>query len=311
MRILFHCPWYNSKEWLETIKKQFKNNKIYTLKDKPDLSKIECAIIWNISNYTLSKMGNVKILFSLGAGVDHITELKSYCGQTIIRLKVSFLAERMANHVLSQILFYQLKLKSFQEAQLKNKWLIKHEEPSLNNSMIIGILGVGYLGSFVGKQLQQYGYNIIGFKNSKPNIKYPFPVFFKKNSLKKFLRQCDVLICILPSTPETYHMIDGYFLQEMKKKALLINVGRGSTLYEKELITNLKKYKHFYASLDVFEKEPLPKSSPLWKFPNVTVTPHIGSLTVVDTAVKYMYKKYQQYKKNGKIKNDVNLLKGY
>jgi len=97
----------------------------------------------------------------------------------------------------------------------------------------------------------------------------------------------------------------------MKKKALLINVGRGSTLYEKELITHLKKHKQFYASLDVFEKEPLPKSSPLWKFPNVTVTPHIGSLTVVDTAVKYMYKKFQQYKKNRKIKNDVNLLKGY
>ena len=311
MRILFHCSWYNSKEWLETIKKKFKNNKIYTLKDKPDLSKIECAIIWNISNYTLSKMGNVKILFSLGAGVDHITELKSYCGQPIIRLKDPFMAERMANHVFSQILFYQLKLKSFQEAQSINKWMSKYDEPALNNNMIIGILGVGYLGSFVGKQLQQYGYNIIAFKNSKPNIKYPFPIFCKKNSLKKFLRQCDVLICILPSTPETYHMIDGYFLQEMKKKALLINVGRGSTLYEKELITHLNKYKQFYASLDVFEKEPLPKSSPLWKFPNVTVTPHIGSLTVADTAVKYKYKKYQQYKKNGKIKNDFNLLKGY
>ena len=311
MRILFHCPWHNSKEWLETIKKQFKNNKIYTLKDKPDLSKIECAIIWNISNYTLSKMGNVKILFSLGAGVDHITELKSYCGQPIIRLKDPFMAERMANHVLSQILFYQLNLKSFQEAQSINKWMSKYDEPALNNNMIIGILGVGYLGSFVGKQLQQYGYNIIGFKNSKPNVKYPFPVFFKKNDLKKFLHQCDVLICILPSTSKTYHMIDRNFLQKMKKKALLINVGRGSTIYEKELITHLKKYKHFYASLDVFEKEPLPKSSPLWKFPNVTVTPHIGSLTVVDTAVKYMYKKYQQYKKNGKIKNDVNLLKGY
>ena len=311
MRILFHCPWHNSKEWLETIKKQFKNNKIYTLKDKPDLSEIECAIIWNISNYTLSKMSNVKILFSLGAGVDHITELKSYCGQTIIRLKDPFMAERMANHVLSQILFYQLNLKSFQEAQSINKWMSKYDEPALNNNMIIGILGVGYLGSFVGKQLQQYGYNIIGFKNSKPNIKYPFPVFFKKNSLKKFLRQCDVLICILPSTPETYHMIDGNFLQEMKKKALLINVGRGSTLCEKALITHLKKYKQFYASLDVFEKEPLSKSSPLWKFSNVTITPHVGSLTVVDTAVRYMYKKYQQYKKNGKIKNDVNLLKGY
>ena len=77
------------------------------------------------------------------------------------------------------------------------------------------------------------------------------------------------------------------------------------------MVEHLKKNKQFYASLDVFETEPLPKSSLLWKFPNVTITPHIGSLTVVDTAVKYMYKKYQQYKKNGKIKSDVNLIKGY
>ena len=311
MRILFHCPWYNNKEWLETIKKQFKNNKIYTLKDKPDLSDIECAIIWNISNYTLSKMSNVKILFSLGAGVDHITKLKSYCGQPIIRLKDPFMAERMANHVLSQILFYQLKLKSFQEAQLKNKWLVKYKEPALNNNITIGILGVGYLGSFVGKQLQKYGYNIIGFKNTKPNTNYPFPVFYKKSSIKKFLRQSDVVACILPSTSDTHHMVNRNFLNEMKKEALLINVGRGSTLHEKALIAHLKKYKQFYASLDVFEKEPLSKSSSLWKLPNVTITPHIASLTLVDTAVEYIYKKYKQYKKNGKIKSDVNLIKGY
>ena len=311
MSILFHCPWHNNKEWLEVIKKQFKNKKIYILKDKPDLSKIECAIIWNISNHTLSKMSNVKILFSLGAGVDHITELKSYRGQPIIRLKDPFMAERMANHVLSQILFYQLKLKSFQKAQLKNKWLVKYKEPALNNNITIGILGVGYLGSFVGKQLHQHGYNIIGFKNTKPNTNYPFPVFYKKSSIKKFLRQSDVVACILPSPSDTHHMVNRNFLKEMKKKSLLINVGRGSTLYEKALVAHLKKYKQFYASLDVFEKEPLSKSSSLWKLPNVTITPHIASLTLVDTAVEYIYKKYKQYKKNGKIKSDVNLIKGY
>ena len=256
-------------------------------------------------------MSNVKILFSLGAGVDHITELQSYCGQTIIRLKDPFMAERMANHVLSQILFYQLKLKSFQEAQLKNKWLVKYKEPALNNNITIGILGVGYLGSFVGKQLQKHGYNIVGFKNTKPNTNYPFPVFYKKSSIKKFLRQSDVVACILPSTSDTHHMVNRNFLKEMKKTALLINVGRGSTLHEKALVAHLKKYKQFYASLDVFEKEPLSKSSSLWKLPNVTITPHIASLTLVDTAVEYIYKKYKQYKKNGKIKSDVNLIKGY
>jgi len=311
MSILFHCTWHDSKEWLQKFKKRFKDNKIYTLKDKPDLSKIEFAFIWELNNTTLKQMNNVKALFSLGAGVDHILSLKNYRGQLVVRLKDPLMAERMANHILSQILFYQLNLKFYQRAQQKNKWITKFNQSELNNSLTIGILGVGYLGSFVGKQLQKNGYNVIGFKNSKPKKKYPFSIFYKKNNLKKFLHQSDVVACILPSTSDTYHMINKNFLQAMKKKVLLINAGRGSTLCEKELIAHLRKNKNFFVSLDVFEIEPLTKISPLWKIPNVTITPHIASITLIDSAVEYIYKKYRQYKKNGKIKNDVNFKKGY
>ena len=311
MSILFHCTWHDSKEWLQKFKKRFKDNKIYTLKDKPDLSKIEFAFIWELNNTTLKQMNNVKALFSLGAGVDHILSLKNYRGQLVVRLKDPLMAERMANHILSQILFYQLNLKFYQRAQQKNQWITKFQQSELNNSLTIGILGVGYLGSFVGKQLQKNGYNVIGFKNSKPKKKYPFSIFYKKNNLKKFLHQSDVVACILPSTSDTYHMINKNFLQAMKKKVLLINVGRGSTLCEKELIAHLRKNKNFFVSLDVFETEPLTKISPLWKIPNVTITPHIASMTLIDSAVEYIYKKYRQYKKNGKIKSDVNFKKGY
>ena len=100
-------------------------------------------------------------------------------------------------------------------------------------------------------------------------------------------------------------------LMAVRKKVLLINVGRGSTLCEKELIAHLKKNKNFFVSLDVFETEPLTKISPLWKIPNVTITPHIASITLSNSAVEYIYKKYRQYKKNGKIKSDVNFKKGY
>ena len=87
MSILFHCPWHNSDEWLRVIRKQFKSHKIYTLQDRPDLSNIESAIIWNLSNEVLGKIKNVRVLFSLGAGVDHILSLSNYKGQPIIRLK--------------------------------------------------------------------------------------------------------------------------------------------------------------------------------------------------------------------------------
>ena len=97
----------------------------------------------------------------------------------------------------------------------------------------------------------------------------------------------------------------------MKKRALLINVGRGLTINERDLINHLIKNKFFYASLDVFKEEPLPKKHPFWDLSNVTVTPHVASLTVINSAVNHMHKKYKELQKSKKIKSDVDLKKGY
>ncbi len=310
MSLLFYCPWPNKHHWLSEIRRKFKKIKIYTLKDNPNFSKIEYAIIWNLPNNILEKMKNIKVFFSMGAGVDHILNLSNYKGQPIIRLKDKILAERMSNHILSQILYFQLNLFFYKESQ-KNKVWPDDIEPELNKSMTIGILGLGYLGSFVAKTLQKLNYTVIGFKQSKPKKKYSYPIYYTKKDLKKFISKSDAIISILPSTPNTNHFINKSFLSIMKKKSLLISVGRGSVIKEKDLIHHIKKNKTFYASLDVFEKEPLTKSSPLWKMNNVIITPHVASLTGVDSAVDHMYKKYNAYIKKGYLKSDVNINKGY
>ena len=97
----------------------------------------------------------------------------------------------------------------------------------------------------------------------------------------------------------------------MEKKSLLINVGRGSSINEEDLINHIKKNKFFSASLDVFKTEPLPKEHSFWYLSKVTITHHVASLTGIDSAVTYIYKKYQESKKNKRFKNDVNLKKGY
>ena len=97
----------------------------------------------------------------------------------------------------------------------------------------------------------------------------------------------------------------------MKKNSLLINIGRGASLNENHLLKHLKQNKNFYASLDVFKHEPLPRSHKFWKQPNVTVTPHAAALTHIDSSTDLIYERYLVYKKTGKIKSDVNLKKGY
>lgn len=313
MNILLYCNFANSKQWEEAVRKKFRRENVYTLSDNPKLEKIDCAIIWNIPNDILGKLTSLKIIFSMGAGVDHILKLTNYNETPIIRVKDPSMAVRMSYHVLSQILEFQLNLKYFYNAQLKKNWLenLQYEKQvKLNNEITVGILGVGFLGSYVGKYLKKLDYNVIGLKNSISKTKNSFPIF---TSIKKnyFIKNSDIIISILPSTKNTNNFINADFLMKMKKKSLLINVGRGATINEKDLINHVKKNKDFFASLDVFKNEPLPKSNPLWLSKNITITPHVASLTVVDIIVAQMHKSLLNYKKNKKIKNDVDLRKGY
>ena len=310
MTLFFYCSWHNRDEWLKVIKKKFKNKKIVTLKDKPDFSKIKYAIIWNLPDRLYKKLINLKLIFSMGAGVDHIINLPNYNKIPIVRLKDVFMAERMSNHVLSQILHYQLDLQKYMNSQKKRQWLDDRQAP-MNAHLSIGVLGVGFIGTIVGNNLFKMGYKIQGYKNSKPKKKFQFPIFFQKRDLSKFIKKSDIIVSILPDTLRTNNFINKDFFKLMKKKSLLINVGRGNTINEKDLINHLRKNKDFQVSLDVFKREPLPKNHPFWRLSNVTITPHIAGLTVIESAVDYMFKKYQAFEKNKNVKSDVDIKKGY
>ena len=313
MNILLHCGFDNSDEWERNIKRVFKNEKIFLLRDNPNFDKIDCAIVWNIPNDILKKLINLKLIFSLGAGVDHILKLSHYNATPIIRVKDPTMAERMAYHVLSQILEYQLNLKFFQNAQHNKLWqegLQFQRQVKLNQEIKIGILGVGFLGTRVGKFLNKLNYQVCGLKRTKVIGKTLFPIY-SNTDLNSFINSSNIIVSILPGTLDTENFIDKKFLEKMKKDSLLINVGRGATINELDLISHLKKNKNFFVSLDVFKKEPLIKESPLWKMNNVTITPHVASLTQVDIITDQMYKKFLFFKKNKKIKSDVNLMQGY
>ena len=309
MSILFYCNFSNKKQWLNSIKKKFPKNKVFTINDKPDFLKIEYAIVWNLPNTIMEKLKNVKIIFSLGAGVDHIINLPSYNKTPIVRVKDINMAERMSYHVHSQILIYQLKLYLFQKAQIQKKW-IGEQYTKLNKDIIIGIVGLGFLGNHVGKYLNNLNYNVIGLKRENRNKEKNIKIFTEKN-LKQFLNLSDIVVSILPDTEKTKNFINKKFLYLMKKNSFLINIGRGSTLNESDLLLHLNKNKNFFVSLDVFKTEPLPKKNKFWTHKNVIVTPHAAALTDIDSSIDLMLNRFKDYKKTGKIKSDVNLARGY
>ena len=151
MAILVHTTFSDKKSWEKIIRKKFKNEKIISIKDKNSFKEVEYAIVWNLPNHILKQLKNLKIIFSMGAGVDHILNLQSYANTPIVRLKDPAMGERMANYVLSQILKFQLHLSVYFRGQLKNKWIdeIDSFEPLANHQLTVGILGTGFLGTYV------------------------------------------------------------------------------------------------------------------------------------------------------------------
>ena len=309
MSILFYCNFSNKKQWLNSIKRKFPKNKVFTINDNPDLLKIEYAIVWNLPNSIMKKLKNLKIVFSLGAGVDHIINLPSYNKTPIVRVKDINMAERMSYHVHSQILNYQLKLHLFQKAQIQKKWL-GEQYTKLNKDITVGIIGLGFLGNYVGKYLSNLKYKVIGFKRENKKILSNIKIF-TGNNLDQFLKLSDIVVSILPDTKSTKNFMNAKFLSLMKKESFLINIGRGSTLNESDLLLHLKKNKNFHVSLDVFKKEPLPRDNKFWTQKNVIVTPHVAALTDIDSSIDLMVNRFKIFKKTGKIKSDVNLDRGY
>ena len=194
MNIFFYATYSNQEEFFHTLKKKFKHDKIYTINDNVDLSKIDVAMVWNLPSSVFKKMVNLKAIFSIGAGVDHILKLPNIRNLSIIRVKDPTMRKRMYNHVLSQILIFQLKLKIYDEAQRKKIWMNERYTP-LNSELTIGIMGLGYIGNFVALNIKKLGYNVIGFKRNVVTKNIPFEIY-DSSSLGKFIKKSDVIVSI-------------------------------------------------------------------------------------------------------------------
>jgi glyoxylate reductase len=142
----------------------------------------------------------------------------------------------------------------------------------------IGIIGAGRIGQAVAKRFKSFETKIIYYNRSR---KYDLEkeLAAKKVTLKKLVKDSDIISIQIPSTEETYHLLDKEHLSHLKPDAILINIARGEVVDEKYLIQLLKQRKIHSAGFDVYENEP-DVNPELLKLPNVVLLPHLGSATI-------------------------------
>jgi phosphoglycerate dehydrogenase-like enzyme len=174
----------------------------------------------------------------------------------------------------------------------------------------LGILGVGSIGAHLAAVLKPFGLRVLGYTFRSEGCP-AVDRYYHGGELHAFAAACDYIVCTLPNTPQTVHLIDAAFLAAMPPHAVLINVGRGATVDEGALVAALEAGRIGGAVLDVFEAEPLPPDHPLWFLPNVLITSHTAAVSFPEQIAPLFVENYRRWIGGEDLLYRVNFAAGY
>jgi glyoxylate/hydroxypyruvate reductase A len=273
------------------------------------VEEIDYALAWLPRPGDLARYPNLKAIFWLGAGVDHLlTDAALPRHVPVVRLVDDGLTAGMAEYVLLHVLRYHRRLPELEAQQREGVWR-KLAYP-LAKDRRVGIMGLGVLGRDVAKRLVDLGFDVAGWSGS-PKQLAGVASFHGDEQLIPFLGRSEILVCLLPLTPATTGIINTRTLAALPKGTTFINAARGGHVVDADLIAALDRGHLAHATLDVFTTEPLPVEHPFWRHPHITVTPHIASVTISETASRVVIDGLKALRDGRRPANIVDLAKGY
>ncbi len=218
----------------------------------------------------------------------------------------------MAEYSIAMMILFARNLHTFHHQQIRSEWNRQVPQDEIYGKTV-GILGFGAIGDTLATRAKAMGMRVLALKRT-PIERENVDTWYTPDQTTDFLGQVDYLVNLLPNTPATTHALNAASFEAMKDSAVLISIGRGKTVDEKALIEALQAGKIRGLAADVFETEPLPKDSPLWKMENVVLTPHIcgESIHYLEKGVEILKTNFPRFKEDPeRLINRINLDLGY
>lgn len=309
MSILLICPEQYARHWQKALGQQLPDVKIeiYPRVDAPE--EVEFIVAWKPPHGVFEEFPNLKAVQSLGAGVENIIQSNTIPkGAVLCRIVDSNLASDMWEYILMASLFYLKNMPRYVQQQATTTW--KQKRYKRIKDTRVSILGLGQIGSLVAKNFAALGFQVRGWSNSKKNIAQ-VETFVGEKELALCLADTDILVNILPLTAATTGILNQNHLQQLNEGAYLINAGRGGHLVESDLLHLLEVGHLSGAFLDVFSIEPLPAAHPFWTHPKIQITPHVASLTDLNSASEQIAENYRRCMARKELLHVVSVEKGY
>ena len=214
----------------------------------------------------------------------------------------------ISEYVMTYLFVLERRIFTMRSNQLEKRWLPLFYRPS--QEITVGIIGLGSIGRHLARTARYFGLRVIGLNRSGRACEDVEKVF-TADDLAGFLKQPDYIVLTLPDTPQTKNFINADVLKMMKSSVVLMNVGRGSTINEADLVYALREGVIGAAVLDVFASEPLAQDSPLWQLPNVYVTPHHAATSFPDDIVGIFVDNYQRFIEKKPLRHVIDFDLGY
>ncbi|WP_432463313.1 2-hydroxyacid dehydrogenase [Agarivorans sp. QJM3NY_33] len=305
------------KQWLLKFETLLPNESIVLATDLSDeqAQLVEIAIVANPNVDQLKRFPHLIWVQSLWAGVEALVsgfrsfnhEKETHQTQ-LVRLIDPFLADTMAEAVLTWSLYLYRNIPDYIAQQRQGIWR-PIPSPSVN-TVQVSILGAGKLASASMKSLVHQGFTVNSWSRSHKQIAH-VTHYSGDDGLAAILQKTQILVCLLPLTDQTHHLLNQQTLSLLPKGAKLINFARGGIINHQDLLAMLDSGHLSHAVLDVFEQEPLEVNSPFWYHPKISVLPHISATTNIDTASQIVANNIHTYRKDGLIPESVDLIRGY
>ncbi len=281
---------------------------------KEQLAEVKYAIVWKPEHGFLATLPNLEVIFSLGAGVDHVLEDAQLPDLPIVRFVDANLTGRMVEWVVLQVLMHLRHQRKYDSFQRISQWNEIFPQPAAEN-LTVGIMGFGELGQASARALLPLGFNLCGWSRSEKSME-GVACFHDEDGLDEFLSKTDILVSLLPYTQATHGILNRSLIEKLSRSGpfgapVLINAGRGGSQIEADIIACLNEGVLHGVSLDVFETEPLPKESPLWSFDNAIITPHMAAVSDPAALAEHVALQVSRYEAGEGLQHLVDRARGY
>lgn len=298
----------NAQAWRDTFGELLPDLEIRIWPDNGDVADVEYLAFIRPDFDAIPALPNLKAMFSRSAGVEAFIDHPKLPKAPLGKIEPSGGDPMMTEYVVMHVLRFHRDMPGYAAAQANREWLRK---PIVRpEQRRVGFLGYGLMSKAPALVLKSLGFQVSAWVRS-PRRAEEVPIFHGPDQLEPFLKQTDIAVCLLPLTKETDGIFCARTFAMMPKGAMLINVGRGGHVVDKDLIAALDSGQLSYAALDALKPEPLPPESPLWLHPKVTVMPHVARRPTVAQLVSEIAANIRSIEAGGGLLQQIDMKTGY